>query len=102
LPTEATHRTIGELVSTAAGDERDAIRHALLGLDVVLPDGAAPARFGGESMKDVAGYDTKRLFISSHGAFGDIASAIFKSASTPAALRMVRRLARVSRRRSST
>jgi glycolate oxidase len=29
-------------------------------------------------MKDVAGYDTKRLFIGSRGAFGAITTAIFK------------------------
>jgi glycolate oxidase len=31
-------------------------------------------------MKDVAGYDTKRLFIGSHDAFGSITTAIFKIA----------------------
>jgi glycolate oxidase len=31
-------------------------------------------------MKDVAGYDTKRLFIGSHDAFGTITAAIFKIA----------------------
>lgn len=78
IPAQATHRTIGDLVATATGSERDRIRHALLGLDVVLHDGNAYARFGGESMKDVAGYDTKRLFIGSHDAFGTICAAIFK------------------------
>jgi glycolate oxidase len=29
-------------------------------------------------MKDVAGYDTKRLFIGGHNAFGTISTAIFK------------------------
>ena len=58
--------------------ERPDVRHALLGLHVVLPDGHAPARFGGETVKDVAGYDTKRLFIGGRGAFGTITSAIFK------------------------
>jgi glycolate oxidase len=29
-------------------------------------------------MKDVAGYDTKRLFIGSHHVFGTITSAVFK------------------------
>lgn len=53
-------------------------RLGLLGLEVVLPDGGAAARFGGQNMKDVAGYDTKRLFIGSHNAFGTISSAIFK------------------------
>ncbi len=37
-----------------------------------------PGRFGGENMKDVAGYDTKRLFIGSHNAFGTISTAISK------------------------
>jgi glycolate oxidase len=80
IPSEATKRTIGELIATATGSERLAVRHSLLGLEVVLPDGQALARFGGENMKDVAGYDTKRLFIGSHNAFGTISTAIFKIA----------------------
>ena len=43
-----------------------------------MADGEARARFGGETMKDVAGYDTKRLFIGSHNAFGTICAAVFK------------------------
>ena len=54
------------------------MRHNLLGLEVVFSDGQASARFGGENMKDVAGYDTKRLFIGSRNAFGTITTAIFK------------------------
>jgi glycolate oxidase len=60
------------------------VRHALLGLEVVLPDGQASARFGGENMKDVAGYDTKRLFIGARGAFGAITTGIFKLTVNPA------------------
>jgi glycolate oxidase len=78
IPSEATQRTVGELIANPSPAERQAVRHALLGLEVVLPDGQAPARFGGETMKDVAGYDTKRLFIGSRNAFGAIAAAIFK------------------------
>jgi glycolate oxidase len=78
IPSVVTQRTVGELIATATGAERDAVRHGLLGLQVVLPDGKAPARFGGETMKDVAGYDTKRLFIGSHYAFGTISTATFK------------------------
>lgn len=78
IPSVATQRTVGELIATATGAERDALRHALLGLQVVLPDGKATARFGGETMKDVAGYDVKRLFIGSHHAFGTISTATFK------------------------
>lgn len=33
-------------------------------------DGQTPARFGAETMKDVAGYDTKRFYIGARGAFG--------------------------------
>jgi glycolate oxidase len=78
IPLEATQRTVGELIANPRPAERQAVRHALLGLDVVLPDDQASARFGGENMKDVAGYDTKRLFIGSRNAFGTITTAIFK------------------------
>ena len=78
VPASGGERTIGELVATAAGDERLQVRHALLGLDVTVIDSHATARFGGENMKDVAGYDTKRLFIGGRGAFGALTAAIFK------------------------
>ena len=80
IPTEKPERTVGELIANAAGEERLEVRHGLLGLNVVLPDGAAAARFGGQNMKDVAGYDTKRLFIGGDNAFGTITSAVFKIA----------------------
>ncbi|MEE6177860.1 FAD-binding oxidoreductase [Mycobacterium sp. 050134] len=79
IPIERPERTVGELIANASGAERLAVRHGLLGVDVVLPDGAA-ARFGGQNMKDVAGYDTKRLFIGGNNAFGTITSAVFKIA----------------------
>ena len=78
VPTTGGQRTMGELVATATGIERDRIRHALLGADVTVVDGQTPARFGAETMKDVAGYDTKRLYISAHGAFGALRTLIFK------------------------
>ncbi len=78
IPATGLDRTVGEVVATAAGVERDHIRHALLGADVTVIDGQAPARFGAETMKDVAGYDTKRLYISGHGAFGALRALIFK------------------------
>jgi glycolate oxidase len=80
IPNAQTERTVGELIATASGAERLAVRHSLLGLRVILPDGNSIARFGGQNMKDVAGYDTKRLFIGSHNAFGTITSAVFKIA----------------------
>ncbi|OBH63838.1 FAD-linked oxidase C-terminal domain-containing protein [Mycobacterium sp. E2479] len=78
VPTAGGRRTIGQLMATATGVERDHIRHALLGADVTVTDGHTPARFGAETMKDVAGYDTKRLYISAHGAFGALTALIFK------------------------
>ncbi|MEU7634163.1 FAD-linked oxidase C-terminal domain-containing protein [Nocardia sp. NPDC049220] len=80
LPVSGGERTIGELVATVSGDERIHVRHALLGTDVTLIDGQATARFGGENMKDVAGYDTKRLYIGAHGAFGALTNLVFKIA----------------------
>lgn len=80
VPATGGERTIGELVATATGAERAAVRHALLGVDVTVIDGQTPARFGAETMKDVAGYDTKRLYISAHGAFGALRTLIFKIA----------------------
>ena len=78
IPSQSTERTVGDLIDNPSPAERPEVRHALLGLEVVLRDGHAPARFGGETMKDVAGYDTKRLFIGGRGAFGTITTAIFK------------------------
>ncbi|BBZ41345.1 FAD-linked oxidase C-terminal domain-containing protein [Mycobacterium conspicuum] len=78
VPVVGVERTIGELVATAAGNERDHIRHALLGADVAIIDGQTRARFGAETMKDVAGYDVKRLYISGRGAFGALETLIFK------------------------
>lgn len=78
IPVAPDRRTVGDLIANAAGTERKAVRTNLLGLHVLLAGNGAAARFGGETMKDVAGYDVKRLFIGSHGAFGDITTAVFK------------------------
>jgi glycolate oxidase len=80
IPTDRPERTVGELIATASGAERLEVRHGLLGVEVILPDGSAAARFGGQNMKDVAGYDTKRLYIGGHNAFGTITRAVFKIA----------------------
>jgi glycolate oxidase len=82
IPTERTERTVGELIANAAGEERREVRHGLLGIEVILPDDDAAARFGGQNMKDVAGYDTKRLFIGGRNTFGTITCAVFKIAVT--------------------
>ncbi|MCF7811412.1 FAD-binding oxidoreductase [bacterium] len=50
---------------------------SLLGLEVVLPGGEV-IEFGGQCIKDVAGYDLKHFFTGSHGAIGVITQAIFR------------------------
>jgi glycolate oxidase len=59
--------TVGELVGGA--DARAEVRAALLAVTAGLPDGPV-ATFGSKAIKDVAGYDLKRLFIGSGAAFG--------------------------------
>ena len=49
----------------------------VLGLDVVLADGTL-VRLGGRTVKDVAGYDLKRLFVGSEGTLGVITSATLR------------------------
>ncbi len=47
------------------------VRASLLAIDATLPDGQ-PVRFGSKAVKDVAGYDLKRLYIGSGDAFGQV------------------------------
>ena len=50
-------------------ERRAGARASLLAVNVTLPEGL-PARFGSNAVKDVAGYDLKRLFVGSGNAFG--------------------------------
>ena len=67
--------TVGAVVGYAA--DRAAVRDSLLAVRATLPDGGE-ARFGSNAVKDVAGYDMKRLYIGTGDTFGTLREVTLK------------------------
>jgi len=65
------------------GANRLALRHTLLGVVAVLRDGHA-VRFGSSAIKDVAGYDLKRLYLGGEDVFGPLRQATLRLWPRPA------------------
>jgi glycolate oxidase len=73
---------VGAAVADGGADGLDqamraAVHDALLAVRAVLPDGP-PVRFGSNAVKDVAGYDLKRLYTGGGRAFGAVSEVTFR------------------------
>ena len=73
--------TIGGMISTNAGGvmafRNGVMRHRVLGLEAVLPDGSV-YRDMTRVVKNAAGYDLKHLFIGAEGTLGIVTRAVIK------------------------
>lgn len=80
--------TIGGMVSTNAGGisafRYGVMRHRVLGLEVVLPDGSIYSDLT-RVVKNAAGYDLKHLFIGAEGTLGIVTRIAIKLEPVPAA-----------------
>lgn len=87
-PVDSARSTIGGLLATnSSGPNRLMYRTArdmVLGLRVVTPM-CSTIRVGGKTVKDVAGYDLKKLYIGSWGTLGAITQATFRLLPLPEA-----------------
>jgi glycolate oxidase FAD binding subunit len=85
-PVHGKTSTIGGLIATGVSGSRrpyaGAIRDAVLGVSLLLQD-ATQAEFGGQVMKNVAGYDVSRLVCGSFGMLGPILDVSLKVAPKP-------------------
>lgn len=85
--------TIGGMVATAlagpARPWRGAVRDYLLGVKVINGKGEL-LRFGGQVMKNVAGYDVSRLMVGSMGCLGVLAEVSIKVLPKPEGVRFCR------------
>ncbi|HET7093775.1 MAG TPA: FAD-linked oxidase C-terminal domain-containing protein [Thermomicrobiales bacterium] len=76
LPDEP--ETLGAVVTAGNPMARASLRDTLLGVQAALPDGPT-VRFGRGLLKDVAGYDLKRLYIGGGTRFGRLLEATFQA-----------------------
>lgn len=80
-PAFGPHATVGGMVATGLSGPRrpwaGSVRDFMLGTRMISGLGS-PLRFGGEVMKNVAGYDISRLLTGSLGCLGVITEASFK------------------------
>jgi FAD/FMN-containing dehydrogenase len=80
-PADSARATIGGTLATnSSGPSRLLYRTArdmVLGVRVATPQGAV-IRAGGKTVKDVAGYDMKKLYVGSWGTLGVITAATFR------------------------
>ncbi|MDA0977922.1 MAG: glycolate oxidase subunit GlcE [Proteobacteria bacterium] len=87
-PPQYPGATLGGVVATGLSGSRrpyaGAVRDHVLGVGLILHDGTY-AEFGGQVMKNVAGYDVSRLVCGSYGMLGVIADVSLKVLPAPAA-----------------
>ncbi len=87
-PVDSGKATVGGTLATnSSGPNRLLYRTArdmVLGLRVATPQGTT-VRVGGKTVKDVAGYDMKKLYIGSWGTLGAITAATFRLLPLPEA-----------------
>ena len=86
-PVFSEHSTIGGVVAAGMSGPRRAfsgsIRDAILGVEIINGDGNI-VQFGGQVMKNVAGYDMSRLMVRSMGTLGVILSLSLRVIPKPA------------------
>ncbi len=87
-PVDSARATVGGTLATnSSGPNRLLYRTArdmVLGLRVATPAGTV-VRVGGKTVKDVAGYDMKKLYIGAWGTLGAITAATFRLLPLPEA-----------------
>ena len=87
-PASMAYSTLGGNLAENAGGPRcvkyGVTKDYVLGLEVVTPQGDI-IKTGGQTMKNVVGYDLTRLFVGSEGTLGIITKIIFKLLPKPAA-----------------